>query len=82
MNLDPTGQVRPNFQKTAPQRTQHATFEPWSRLPSSRKAAFRRHGFLNDVIERILGLYPAPNGECRMRASWRRLDAGWRRAPR
>jgi hypothetical protein len=61
MSLDPTGEVRPSFQKTAPQQTQRSMFEPRSRLPSLRKAILHRHGLLDDLIERIFDPYLAPN---------------------
>jgi hypothetical protein len=65
MSLDPTGEVRPNFQKTAPQRTQRTILEPRWRLPSLRKAILRRHGFPDVVIESTLDLNPTVNGERR-----------------
>lgn len=64
MSLDPTGEVRPSFQQTAPRRTQRTIFEPRWRLPSPRKAILRRHGFPDVVIEATLDPNPTVNGEC------------------
>jgi hypothetical protein len=61
MNIDPTGEVRPTFQKMAPQRTQRTIFEPRWRLPTPREAILRRHEFPGGVIEGTLDLHPAPN---------------------
>ena len=65
MSLDPTDEVRPNFQKNAPQRPQRTIFGPRWRLTSSRELTLRRHGFPDHVIEGTLDLHPAPNGRCR-----------------
>jgi hypothetical protein len=64
MNLGPTGDVRPNCRKTAPERTQHAIFEPRRRPPSPRGAGLSRDGFSHDVIEHTHLLQPASDGRC------------------
>jgi hypothetical protein len=61
MSLDPTGEVRPSFQKTAPERTQRTIFELQWRLPSPREATLRQQGFPCVVIEGTHELNPAPN---------------------
>ena len=59
MSLDPTGEVRLNFQKNAPQRPQRTIFEPRWRLTSLRELTLRRHGFpdhvINDTVRRQMG---------------------------
>jgi hypothetical protein len=66
MSLDPTGEVRLYSRKMAPWLPQRACPKPRSRSAVPPVALLRGPGFLHDVIERILGLYPALNGGCRL----------------
>jgi hypothetical protein len=69
MSLDPTGEVRLNFPKMAAWRTQRACSGPQSRFDVPPVALLRGSGFLQDIIERILGLNPTLNGGCRLESN-------------
>jgi len=68
MSLGQTGEVRLYSRKIASWLPQRACLKPRSRSAVPPVALLRGGGFLHDVIECTLGLYPAPNGEYRFKS--------------
>ena len=66
MNIDPTGEVRPNSHKFACASGRMALTAPNARVHISRAAQKSPRRLLRASNEGTLTVDPAPNGECRI----------------